>query len=339
MLFKNITEIKEHTECGAVTFASLSKSIRLAEAAYIKPVLGAALYDALNTAYQAAPGTPLADRFVSLLYNVQETLAPFAMYIYIPKAEVMVTDSGAMRTETATNKSAFQYQITNQRNTLLTEAMAMQEQLLQFLETNKSDYSEWTDSDEFKKYRSLFIKTAEQFNTIYSTASPYRNYYFMRSIMFDCEQQIIRKAIGDPLFTDLKTKDAAPDQNFSDEEKILIQKLNSAITHFTIAKAIPRLSMRLDDQGITVMSAGTSSNDDNSKRNNAPDNQLSLLMRTENDDGDAWLSDALEYISTNASESVFIPWYNQQQDSDDDPTTDASAEESINASFTSVFTL
>lgn len=95
MLFKSITDVKEHSECGAITFASLKKSILLAEVQYIMPLLGQALYTTLNDAYAAAPGTTLAEELTGLLYAVQEALAPLTLYIYIPKAELQLSDAGA----------------------------------------------------------------------------------------------------------------------------------------------------------------------------------------------------------------------------------------------------
>ncbi len=313
MLFSNIQEIKKHTEVGAISFAALTKSIRLAEIQYIKPVIGTALYNTLTTAYAASPATPLSAPFEKLLFLIREALGPLASYIYIPKAEVQLTDAGALRAETANNKSAFQYQVNNQRAQLFTEGIMMTEELLAFLETNKADYTDWTGSNEFKKYRSLFIKTAGEFDLLFSSATPYRNYYFMRSVMSDVEELLIKKAIGTPQYTALKTKDALANPGFTDEEMELLRLLKHSIAHYTVSKAIPRLAVTMDAQGITVMTTSAHGTDDAlGKKTAAADNQLSQLQRQSETDGGTWLGEALDYLKATASNTVFVPWYNEQ---------------------------
>ena len=311
MLFKATTEIQQYLELDSnVNFASLKSSIRAAEKDILIPVIGLSFYLDLDSKYTA--GT-LSVKEKALIDVIQAALAAHAIYLYVPKSEVNITDGGVRRNETDTSKTAFQYQVTNLRAALLGESEKAVEYLITFLELKKADYPVWTSTAEFKRYRSLFIKTGSELNEFYGTASPGRNYMAMRSVMEDIEQQVIKKMLGDNQFKVLKAKDQLNDPVWSDYENMLMYRLKKCIANLTIAAAIGKLAVRIDDYGITVTSAFIStSNDQVSKRGAAADNQISQLAREAKAAGETWLNDAVDYLRKNAGLIVFPQWYEWQ---------------------------
>lgn len=305
MLFKDTIKLVEYAEITASTaFASVKPTIQRIEDEHLVNILGTTLYKSLNDAYTAAANesaltTPQKD----LLHKCRAVIGSYLGYYFAPIGEIKFSDAGVRRSETATEKTAFQYQVTNFREACLQNGDAASELLLEFLEEKKADYTDWENSEVFTRFRSLFIKSGKEFNQYFPSHSPYRNYWAMRSKMQDVEELQIRAAIGDTLYELLKTKSKEPTPVYTEKEKALLEKLKKAIANLTVSFAIPLLAVRLDANGITVAtSAARTSRDADASRQNAGDTNMSNIIRTTNDTGRAWLDAAIKYLNNNAAD-------------------------------------
>lgn len=296
MLFKSTAGLKEYAQLtGEINFASVRPTLRFVETFHLIAILGRELYRSLDAAY--ADETTMTAAQKALLEQCRHVVAPYFCYYYAPKADVQLSDAGMTKSKDA----AYQYQGAAYREAALREAEMCEESLLQFLEEKRSDYAEWTASEAFKAYRSLFIKSGTQFDDLVRTASPQRNFFALRSAMVDVEENMIRTAIGDTLFNALKTKDAGT-QNFTGAELILLQRLKKAIAYQTLATGAPLLNVRLDAAGLSVITAGPRADDDKvSARSNATDNNLSLFIESCAGKAKIWLQSATAYLHDNAS--------------------------------------
>lgn len=295
MIFKSTTELKRYAQLtGDINFESLRATLQFVETFHLRPILGLELYTALNEAYNTNESS-MSDAHKALLQQCRLMAGPYLCYYYAPKADVQLTDAGM----TKSKEAAYQYQVRNFREANLREAEMCEEALLSFLEKNKGDYQQWADSDNFKEYRSLFIKTGFEFNHLFSSSSPQRNYAAMRSKMVDVEEQMIRMAIGDTLFATLKTKDAG-NQDFTDKEKELLFKLKKAIANQTVFLSIPVLNVRIDAAGLSVVARTVNgSSDEDNMRSTTLDAALSQLMSACETSAKAWIRMAKEYIANN----------------------------------------
>lgn len=318
MLFKDTIKLVEYAEITASTaFASVKPTIQRIEDEHLVNILGTTLYKSLNDAYTAAVSeSALTAEQKNLLHKCRAVIGSYLGYYFAPIGEVKFSDAGVRRSETATEKTAFQYQVTNFREACLQNGDAASELLLEFLEEKKADYTDWENSEAFTRFRSLFIKSGKEFNQYFPSHSPYRNYWAMRSKMQDVEELQIRAAIGDTLYESLKTKSKASTPTYTDKEKALLEKLKKAIANLTVSFAIPLLAVRLDANGITVAtSAARTSRDADASRQNASDNNMSNIIRTANDTGRAWLDDAIKYLNNNADD--FTGWEVEEEEDDE----------------------
>jgi hypothetical protein len=314
MLFKDTIKLKEYSELTAsVNFTSIKATLSHVEEVHVIPIIGKELYTSLHTDYtNAANEDTLTEPQQDLLERVRKVIGPYLAYYQAAKGEVKLSDAGLRREETNSSKTAFQYQVANFRKAQLNEAEQQTELLLEFLEENIADYEEWTESKAFEKYRSLFITSGFAFGELFTTHTPYRNYWAMRSKMVDVEEQNIRHAIGNTLFDALKAKAALADPAFSTQEEKFLFKIKKAIAAFTVAFSIPFLAVRIDANGITISDTGSStSNDELSKQKSASENQLSLIIKNAQATGEMWLNDAIKYLKENAS--AFSDW-NEEED-------------------------
>lgn len=303
MLFKTKDKIIEYAELtGTINFNSVKPTIKVVEQQHIIPILGQELYTGLNNAYTAAANEDsLTDEQKTLLEQCRCVIGPMLCYYYAPKAEVKVSDAGLQRMETTNAKSAYQNQVTNYREQNLREGELATELLLRFLETNKADYTEWTASDAFKEYRSLFIKSGQEFDKLFTSSSPYRNYWAMRSQMLDVEENSIRNLLGDTLYKALKAKDQDAAGTFTDKENMVIYKVKKVIAYLTVANAIPLLNIRIDANGITVMTGNAALND-NLKRTSADKDAVNAIIDKCQAAARSWINNVENYLNANATD-------------------------------------
>ncbi|HVZ96419.1 MAG TPA: DUF6712 family protein [Chitinophagaceae bacterium] len=305
MLFKTKEKLLEYAELTAsINFASVQATIRFVETNHIIPFTGQELYSSLNTNYTAAADeSTLSASDKNLLDQCRLVIGPMVCYYYIAKAEIKVGDAGALRNETNSQKTAFQNQVLNYREQNLREAEMAIEQLLQFLDANKTSYPAWQTSSAFTSYKSLFIKSGGEFAQLFPSQSPYRNYWAMRSKMLDVEENDIRTLVGDTIYNNLKAKDQAVVTTFTDNENELIKKLKRVSAYLTVAFSIPFLNVRIDTNGITVMSpSGRAQNDELAKRGSAADPALNLIIEKCQDSARAWSNNVVKYLDEHASD-------------------------------------
>lgn len=303
MLFKKTDTVLQYAELTTINFAAVKPTIKMVEQQHIIPFIGKELYKALNDAYNDATDESLSDeKMVSLLDMCRSVIGPMLCYYYTPKAEVQVSGAGVQRTESETNKTAYQNQVVNYREQNLREGEMATELLLQFLEDNKADYPDWETSSAFADYRILFIKSGSEFNKLFPNASPYRNYWAMRSKMLDIEQNNIRCIIGDVLFNALKEKDQDPAGTFTNAETDLLFKIKKVIAYLTVCFSIPFLNIRIDANGITVMNMNAAQNDALAKKTAASDNALNILIEKCEDASKSWTNNLTKYLDDNAAD-------------------------------------
>lgn len=318
MLFKNTSKLIEYCEVTASTnFATVKPSIKRIEDNHLLPILGAEQYNELNDAYtEEANESELPDESKALLDKCREVIGSYLGYYFTPIAELKLSDAGVRRSETASEKTAFQYQVNNFKEASLKNGEIACENLLQFLEENKEDYDEWVDSEAFKNYRSLFIKSGKEFNEHFTSHSPYRNYWAVRNKMVEVEELHIRKALGAELYDYLKEKNAESTPAFTNKETILLTKLKNAIANFAVAFAIPFLSVRIDANGITVATSGArTSRDEDATRQTAPDLHMGNIINAAKEAGKNWLAAAIEYLNDNADD---FPGWEAEDEADED---------------------
>ena len=243
-----------------------------------------------------------------MLSLMQECISCFAMYLYIPRAELLMSDAGIRRAENDSFKSAYKYQVQNLRNSYLTTAYAAQERLLSFIEANNTSFLEWKNSPERTQYNTLLIRSGAEFALYYSNMRyPQRMFRMLAPIMGSVEELHVTPVFG-VTFSALKARKT--DGSFTPEDKALTALLSKAIAYLTIAMAVPELQLRMDENGLSVLSnnADSSLNED-SKRSAASDFQVGLLAEQCKATGKGFIEAAKTYLDSKASNSVYPEWY------------------------------
>lgn len=309
MLFKTSDKLKLYSQIsGTPVLASLRSTIEFIENNHIVAILGQELFNTLELNYQDTTNEDdLSDADAFLLDKVRKVIGPLLCYYYAPKADVQLTDSGVQRIETTTNKTAYQYQNTNFAQANLKEGEACSEQLIEFLEQYQESYPLWVASQAFTKYRSLFIKSGKEFDSLYASHTPYRNFYAIRSKMFDVEEINIRDTLGSEMYDAIKVRDITADPNYTNKEKQLLQRVKKAIAYLSVAFSLPMLNVRIDSNGLSVVASSTfSQNEKENTRAGADDNARIELMKSCMASGAVWINNTIAFIKEN--QETFPTW-------------------------------
>lgn len=315
MLFKNISELSTINNAvnEQLNFIELKPSIELAESQLMREYIGNELYAEINNAYNAVNPSLTAPQ-IALLPYLRRPIAAMALLHFIPKSEATITSTGIMRFETSESKTAFQQQVIKLRMQLQFEAENAIEDLMQYLDANHQNFSSWTGSHQFRQYRSLFIQSGRQLADVYYCASPYRIYHKLRQLIFDAEQQQLKKILGDVFFAELKAKMALTAPALSDAEKELLLQIRKYLAYTTISRAAASQLITWDDRGITVYDGqGRSENSDDSKRTSITPQHIDHFIKQHQQYAQDWLQSLSFFISSTASNLVFASWYTWQQ--------------------------
>lgn len=331
MLFKDSDTFRKYAPFAATADfkTALSTNIDFVERTYLVPILGNELYKSLSDSYKSAANEVAFSNndLYDLLTCCRLVIGPMFAYHYAPIADVQLSTSGIQRTETATNKTAYQYQASNFREENFRQGESAIELLIKYLEDNvtESFLDQWKESNEFKKYRGMFIKTAAEFSDYYPSHTPYRNYWAMRNKMYDIQEVTIRAFLGDTIYNALLTKAKTDTPNFTDKERRLIDLLCRAISYATVAASIPFLSVKMEANGLTV-SAPTSitSNDNLSSRSGADNKSISHLISACDNSCKLWMNSATDYIKANKEDFPTWPGF---------VTVDPCSNHSLNTTF------
>jgi hypothetical protein len=306
MLFKNTSLLRKYAQIsGEDNISTYESTIQNAEDSILPDILGLTQYNNLNTAYtNAVTEDSLSNEMKALLHNCRKVVAPLFCVKYAYKGSVSLSGAGLRRQETANAKSAFQDQTANYVIANMQEAETAVESLYRFLENNKANYPDWTNSDAFKKYRGLLIINGSELQEYYSTHTPYKNYMAMRPKMKEVQEMHVGKIIlGMPLYNTIMAKQMATTQNFTDKEKQLLPKVKRAIAYLTVLHSIPMLNIRIDTNGLTVSSMiNMSLNDSFKGRSAANGDDINALMKSTEQGASDAIEDLTKFLKDNAGD-------------------------------------
>ena len=277
MLFKTTQEVYALVGNGStLSFDSFSSSIDAAELRFLLPAIGVQLYRRIEEVYNTpAPAWQPGEQV--LLAKMQAVVAPLAVLLYIPRADVLITDAGVTRLKTEKRESAYKYQLQNARASYQEGGFAALEALVEYLEANAAAWPEWQQSHNRQRYNRLFIRSGSEFAGIYRLCRPQLDFMALAGIMETVEDLFLRPAIGAHLDS-LKAKQISGTLSLPEQD--LCKTLKKALAYQTIAAGIPQLQVKMDDSGITFSGFGDSTQDEGSKAIAASANAVAMLTES-----------------------------------------------------------
>lgn len=189
-----------------ITFENLVTDIELNTPELIE-FIGQEVYSELETFYYGdLPDNPTADeqKMIRILKHAQLFVLLLAYLEYCQNADLMHGNSGRKIHFAADEKTAWDWQLRQDNAALLRRAYKALDGLIDLLDA--SQFEEWTNSDQYKTARKLFLFNTRQFDKVYPINKSGQLYYRMVPFMADIETETLRPILGTEKFDLLKTK-------------------------------------------------------------------------------------------------------------------------------------
>lgn len=216
-------------------------------------LIGIEVYNKAVTAYNNGTITPENKQFV---YSVRYPIAVNAYRLFAPSNDISHTNNGRKMRQDEGEKLPFQWMIDSDNTELEKRYYRALDDLIKFLDRSKTNtettetlYTIWTGSDAFKATQKLFIRTVSEFDDCFPVNSRLLLIKLAPGI-HKCEQYEIRPRLGVQKFDALKTalKENTPITEPTDLE--LIRLIREASVAYSLAWAMPRLSVQLYPEGV-----------------------------------------------------------------------------------------
>ncbi len=216
-------------------------------------LIGLEVYNKAVAAYNE--GT-IAEEDKQLVYSVRYPIAVNAYRLYSPSNDLAHTNNGRKMRQDENEKLPFQWMLDSDNAALEKRYYRALDDLIKFLDRSKTDfeltttlYSIWTNSEAFKATQKLFIRTVSEFDEVFPIQSRLLLIKLAPGIS-KCEQYEIRPRVSDEKFNTLKSalKSNTAITDATDLE--LIRLIREASAAYSLAWAMPRLSVQLYPEGV-----------------------------------------------------------------------------------------
>lgn len=322
-LFSTDLELKDFLPMTAgEILAEVLSFVGDAERRFIVPIVGQTTFDEINNAYNNGVGTPSPEQ-TTLLLELRRPLAAFAMMIYIPHGQVLISPSGMRIASTDTHKTAFKWQIEQLIDEYFELASNRKESLIKFLFSNLATYTVYAASDEFENNHQFLVNYASEFNNYHNISLSRAAFDAFLPALRDIEYLQVREAISEEYYDELIGKIRS--SSLTTDDMVILPWLQAAVTKLTIAESVQRNIAKLNALGVLTFSRDATSAGGDHRFFAAADNDKSTLIRSCQLWGNAYVNKTRDYLNANASASRYITFFDSDEYVDpdtQDPTSD-----------------
>lgn len=239
-LLATTTELRKHvTVATSFHIESLTPYVSKANRKYVQPFCG----DLAEELKDAATGTN-ADVKNKARAILEECLANFALHRYLAVGALNIDGSGVKVSDGTDYKAASNFQINDLHRTLLRDGHEALDELLTYLEANKTAFTSYTDEYQDKQ-KELLVQNVATFEQHFYLHGSRQTYLALVPAMRTVEDKYIYSFLCEDFITSIKALDS--DTQPLQAARKLLQK---AVVAFTVAKAVYEGQFVLDANGI-----------------------------------------------------------------------------------------
>ena len=279
-----------------------------AQETFIKPVLGDALYEQLQSvmtpAGHAPEGGPVTGNFVDLLEKIRKPLALYALWLGADEFGVSVSGQGIQVIESATHKTAPQYRVQNLKENWIRRANTALDLALKFIEDHLADFPTYVQQDS-----DLFISTAIEFTSEVDIRESRRVFVALKPIIRSVQNKYIRPTLSPALFDELMNFWLS--KEMTKDYTQLISLISPALAHLAMARALQDISIDILDWGIFDTAGNTFASV--SSKQTANKERIGIMYEANLRDGEAELKALQEFLDTSASETLYSAYFHSSR--------------------------
>lgn len=299
MLFNNTSDIKKFAPVNvSLEYESITPFINIVERDYLKKLIGDAMYTEISAYTQSSTAIQKG-----LLKLCKEAVIHLALWKWSMGGSVSVSDIGITRAESEKQKSAYKYQEDSFRDAMKDTGFFALDAVLEYLETNISDFSTFSSSANYTVLKSNFINTTAAFDEIYDISNSRLVFLRLKRFITMVQDFDIIPGIGRETYDILlaianDTQGSGSGEDEYTKQNAVIGYIRKAVAFFAVSRAILELNVNITDKGFFFEQKEGAQNTFQ-KTNNLYDNQLSTLANNAKQNGTAYLEYAIAYMKDN----------------------------------------
>lgn len=304
-LISSISEVQQYIRVGnGLSIESLHPSLNEVMMQEMTYYLGEDLLAEIVTQKSTNSVTP---RIEKILSHVLASVACLAVYKAGPEIEVLMSDNGILRQESATEKAAFGGQVMRFRELAGNRGYAAIDSFLGVLEKYEQDYPEWLESEYYGLKKGMIIRSVKEFEaageSINGSSLTYRS---LRQIMLTVQDQQIRAVLPDAMYQEIMEQ--LETDTLSPANEVLVNRyLAPAIAKLTIEDALSTLPVEVSHAGVNVSQVEVAGDARSIKQAN-----ISMIEKkawTVRGRGMYYLANMKEYLNASASAESYPLWF------------------------------
>ena len=304
-----VTNISQVKEASTINLTNLLKNwqpyINEAEKVFIKPFIGVECYQQLiDIANASGSWDSSMDEVMEL---ARTAVSLYALYLGIDEMAVSVSSQGIQVIANDTHKPAPQYAVMNLRETWIARAHRNMDFLLEYLDEHREVFTTFSPAT-----KGLFITSAKHFQKYVDIRESRRLYVSLQPIMKSVERKYILQTLGKEYFEEIKEKiNGSASEELSADDQTILDLIEPAVAHLTIARALQEISIDVLDWGIFETAGNTFESVKGKANTNAE--RVSTMLEANLNDGNAEIKELQEYLDTNASKDKYEAYFNSSK--------------------------
>lgn len=293
MIFSDINEIREFIPINrSLEFSDIKPAIRTAARDWIIPALSQAEYDELVSQYQS--GTPSAP-YEALLELAREANIYFAMRIFQPMIDSMVSSSGNHQVQTENKMPVPRWKTRDQQDTYQLQAYRALDKMMQFLEENQASFPNWAASDAFTEYTEFLVYKTAVFQKHINISGSRRFFSALRP-QIRCAEEVLEKALSSGYYAEILSELHAG--TLTPANRIILETYaQPAISFLAMEDGITELAVKKTVDGFYLFA--NLNRDGDMEVKHAEQHHLDASRRQYKSKADSKISDMVDYLESN----------------------------------------
>ncbi|MEX0275707.1 MAG: DUF6712 family protein [Flavobacteriaceae bacterium] len=244
---KGSTEIKATLGFldGGFNYDNLEPDIKL-NTPYLIDLIGKEVYNKVVAYYKDPESISDPDESSKLsnaLVFMRLYVLSMAYLDYAPDNDLNHGNSGRTFRSENNEKIPWDWQVAASNSSIKRRAYKALDQLILLLDG--SGWSEWTNSEQFKKSKSVLITNTNDFDAIFPINKSGQLYYRLVPFMVDFEEGHLVPILTSEYYGPLKSK-----SDPTDEEKSILQLAKKAIAYLSLGKALKAFPVEMFPDGM-----------------------------------------------------------------------------------------
>ena len=240
-LITSIDNLKEYVSVNVnIDWTTIEPYIKQAERKFIKSVTGKDIYDAFTN---AVPNDAVAKEVYQLL---SEAAANLSWFLYLPLAQVQVSDNGISVANGEHFKSAEWWHIRDLRRNFADAGFQAIDEALSIMEANSdagSYFENWKTTEAYTIFNEVFVTKTETFNKWFNISNSRRTFLALKPFLLESQYQYFMNAL------DVTTIDTIKEASTIATKEIL-NLIQAAQVNYCVAKVAEVGTFDLTSTGI-----------------------------------------------------------------------------------------